>query len=148
MTSAALFTAASRPANPCQNVPVQPISINPQSGYASNMSSPPKNAVWYFHLNNRAGPRRGQTHARKPHRWIQERSATFALKRIVSGFPSSLRNASGGERKPIHFRGVRLIVIATSWMSSLLSSSRSVCRGSHRLMRPFAFSTPPFCQHA
>lgn len=57
-------------------------------------------------------------------------------------------NASSGDLNPRHFRGVVLSVIAMSWMSASVTSSRSVLRGSQRLIRPLAFSMPPFCHEA
>ncbi len=38
-----------------------------------------------------------------------------------------------------------LRVKAVSWMSASVIVSRSVVRGSHHRMLPFAFLIPPFC---
>ncbi len=64
------------------------------------------------------------------------------------------------DQKSRHFRGVRLIVIATSRRTSRvrhwfehtgkwsLRSSPPAWRESHRYVRPFASLTPPFCHEA
>ena len=46
--------------------------------------------------------------------WIQPRSATGVLKRIVRSFPRALRKASAGDLKPRHFLGVRFSVMEMS----------------------------------
>jgi len=50
-------------------------------------------------------------------------------KRILTPCLSSARKALIGDLKPRHFRGVRLRVMAISWMSASVMASRSVVRG-------------------